>query len=325
MTLNIYLKGDLNDVDFYIRILKSESENIADRFHALFTLRTLFSKNQFNPDLFVNAIYHSLSRSTALLQHELCYVLGQFQNAKTRTLQIKYLNAVLFGDFSDIVRHEAAEALGALGGEDALARVLSEGEVRNDSFNLVRDTIYLSIQKYRYEKANGKISSYYDSIDPAPALESRNLDELNMIVTSGADIVQKYSAMFAIRNLIYEYLHGSTEQKSIVLASNKMRTNILPLAIKYIASGLKDSSVLLRHEVAYIFGQLLSELSVPYLESALRNTEEHPIVRHECAEALGAIGKNDVLHLFVNDKEQIVRESCLVGLKIGDYCNLEHE
>ena len=48
------------------------------------------------------------------------------------------------------------------------------------------------------------------------------------------------------------------------------------------------------------------------------------MVRHECAEALGAIATDDamkVLEQFVKDKETVVKESCEVAL---DMCEYEH-
>jgi deoxyhypusine monooxygenase len=48
------------------------------------------------------------------------------------------------------------------------------------------------------------------------------------------------------------------------------------------------------------------------------------MVRHECAEALGAIATDQcrqVLMRYLDDDEVIVRESCQVALDIADYEN----
>ena len=58
------------------------------------------------------------------------------------------------------------------------------------------------------------------------------------------------------------------------------------------------------------------------LKSALENTSEHPMVRHEAAEALGAIGTEQVQDILIshkNDKDTIVKESCDVALDIIEY------
>lgn len=48
------------------------------------------------------------------------------------------------------------------------------------------------------------------------------------------------------------------------------------------------------------------------------------MVRHECAEALGSIGTDDVLPVLQKYKEDVnvvVRESCLVGLDMWEFEN----
>eukprot|EP00834_Sanchytrium_tribonematis_P003548 NODE_140_length_16098_cov_0.678605.p7 type:complete len:324 gc:universal NODE_140_length_16098_cov_0.678605:13259-14230(+) len=322
MTLNIFIESGNTSEDL-IKTLKSNSADVGDRFHALFSLRTIFSNNDnLNPSIFIDALQESLATSTPLLQHELCYILGQFQNLTTRSLQIKHLNSVLSGDYSDIVRHEAAEGLGALGGPDALDDILNCSEVMNDPYNLVSDTLFLAVEKYKYELKRGKITSYFDAIDPAPAFEFRNLSKLRKIIENGDNIFEKYSAMFAIRNLIHEQMHGTLNQKDYIKTQNCI-DNIEEEAISIIALGFKDSSALLRHEVAYIFGQLCLPSTSKFLKPALSDLKEHPIVRHECAEALGSIGDVDILKQFVDDQDEIVRESCLVGLKMGAYATVE--
>jgi deoxyhypusine monooxygenase len=64
--------------------------------------------------------------------------------------------------------------------------------------------------------------------------------------------------------------------------------------------------------------------SVDALELSLRRIDEHEMVRHESAEALGAIeGRWDdcerILEEFTNDENIVVRESCLVALDAADY------
>lgn len=47
------------------------------------------------------------------------------------------------------------------------------------------------------------------------------------------------------------------------------------------------SSVLFRHEVAYVLGQIQNPVALPSLRESLSRQEEHSMVRHEAAEALG--------------------------------------
>lgn len=66
------------------------------------------------------------------------------------------------------------------------------------------------------------------------------------------------------------------------------------------------------------------EACVPQLTAALRSRAESPMVRHECAEALGAIARPsclETLRAFAGDEEQVVRESCEVALDMYEYEN----
>lgn len=94
-------------------------------------------------------------------------------------------------------------------------------------------------------------------------------------------------------------------------------------AIKALATGLKDSSALFRHEVAFVFGQLSHPASIPALTECLSDTKEASMVRHEAAEALGSLGDEDgvedTLEKFLDDPEQVVRDSIIVALDMAEF------
>lgn len=80
-----------------------------------------------------------------------------------------------------------------------------------------------------------------------------------------------------------------------------------------------------RHEIAFIFGQMLSPHSVPSLVKVLQNSKESDMVRHEAAEALGGIATPEVLpHLKEwmtrDDAPRVVRESCQVAIDMWEVC-----
>lgn len=87
---------------------------------------------------------------------------------------------------------------------------------------------------------------------------------------------------------------------------------------------LKEAKIIChRHEIAFVFGQLLSPHSIPPLVEVLRDENESEMVRHEAAEALGSIATPEVLpHLREwMDKEnapRVVRESCQVALDMWE-------
>ena len=116
----------------------------------------------------------------------------------------------------------------------------------------------------------------------------------------------RYRAMFGLRDL----------------ASPPNLPTAVP-AVLALAKGLADPSALFRHEIAFVFGQLSHPASIPALAAAIGDLEEVGMVRHEAAEALGSLGEEagveDILKRFLNDKEQVVRESVEVALDMVDF------
>lgn len=94
-------------------------------------------------------------------------------------------------------------------------------------------------------------------------------------------------------------------------------------AIEALARGLADPSALFRHEIAFVFGQLSHPASIPSLAATLGNAREESMVRHEAAEALGSLGGEegveDLLKRFLDDPEQLVRDSVIVALDMAEF------
>lgn len=70
-------------------------------------------------------------------------------------------------------------------------------------------------------------------------------------------------------------------------------------------------------QVAYVLGQLQSDRATQALADTLCNESEHPMVRHEAAEALGSIAdlaSVELLKRFQKHPEPIVSQSCEVAL-----------
>ncbi|KAI0712538.1 ARM repeat-containing protein [Earliella scabrosa] len=285
-----------------------------NRFRALFTLKSL--KN----DDAVKIISEGFADESALLKHELAYCLGQMKNTKA----LPVLESVLANEKEDpMVRHEAAEALGAISVEsskDVLKRYL------NDPERCVRETCEIALAKIEWDhseegqkhwQSTAKAAEQsYTSIDPAPptsgllagkaAPEDASEENIAKLRTTLNDtslpLFDRYRAMFALRNI------GT------------------PAAVDALASGFSDDSALFKHEIAFVFGQLLSTHSVPALLAVLQNSQESEMVRHEAAEALGGIATPEVLpHLKEwmkrPDAPRVVRESCQVAIDMWEYEN----
>lgn len=72
-----------------------------------------------------------------------------------------------------------------------------------------------------------------------------------------------------------------------------------------------------------MFGQLCHPASIPSLTETLSDLNEIGMVRHEAAEALGSLGDEEgveeTLKKFLNDPEQVVRDSIIVALDMAEY------
>ncbi|KAJ3773824.1 Deoxyhypusine hydroxylase [Lentinula raphanica] len=298
-----------------------------DRFRALFTLKSLKSEDSIRiiskgiSSILLPLPTICFQDSSALLKHELAYCLGQIKNPSA----LPVLESVLRDSSEDpMVRHEAAEAMGAISATESISLLK---EYLSDPERSVRETCEIAIARIEWDKTEEgtktdeatKDEDYiplYTSIDPAPAtsgllagtpksgdISQLDIDELrNQLLDTKRPLFERYRAMFALRNI------GS------------------PAAVDALAAGFSDDSALFKHEIAFVFGQLLSPHSVPCLIEVLQNGTESDMVRHEAAEALGGIATPEVLpHLKEwvarTDAPVVVRESCQVALDMWEYEN----
>ena len=141
--------------------------------------------------------------------------------------------------------------------------------------------------------------SEFDSVDPAPPSEDNKVATLrNTICNEDEKMFQRMRALFALRNI------GGKD------------------SVEALAAAFASKSALLKHEVAYVMGQMQDSHAVPHLIDRLADADEDVMVRHEAAEALGAIGDRtalSVLEEYVNDDEVVVAESCEVALDLLEW------
>jgi deoxyhypusine monooxygenase len=311
--------------------LMDQSLDMPRRFRALFALRSL------GGDASVSALLASLRDPSALFKHEVAFALGQMQ----ATGAVETLKAMLRDESEhSMVRHEAAEALGAIASDACLEALETASE---DASQVVRETATLALQRLRYAQAKRRDAqakapaaaaaaaaaarpdvlgsakeqlstgahgthsrvdepdSPYISVDPVPAAPSDvPTRALRMtLADESASLWDRYGAMFALRN----------------------RDDPSEVA-KALGSVLATSdSALLKHEVCYVLGQIQEKGNDARaaLRATLENAREHPMVRHEAAEAIGSIAAEDteaLLLKFRDDQDRIVAESCEVALDI---------
>lgn len=197
-----------------------------------------------------------------------------------------------------MVRHEAGEALGAIG-TDACIPYLEQ--YVSDAFPEVRETCMLALQRIQNRDTPKASDGRYASVDPAPAATQGSKPEAleSCLLDEEASMFDRYGALFALRNI------GDVK------------------AVQSITKAFKCSSALLKHEVAFVLGQMQNVEAVSALKNVLQDEKENPMVRHEAAEALGSIADASCVALlkqYSQDPEPIVADSCIVALDM-----LEHE
>ena len=156
------------------------------------------------------------------------------------------------------------------------------------------------------------------SVDPVPAMdesiETETLAEI--ILDDAADIWDRYAAMFALRN---------RAQKTFGLVKKTQENEqIVQLCSSTLGKTLRSETVqsaLLKHEICYVLGQLRedddNEIARKALFECLEDPNEHAMVRHEAAEAIGSRGGRGaeaLLRKYLSCEDRIVSESCEVAL-----------
>jgi|TARA_B100000795_G_C22746326_1_gene417399 deoxyhypusine monooxygenase len=331
------------------------------------TTRAIYYLRSIGTDLAVDILCQALllKSHTPLIRHEIGYVLGQMQQIRA----CQTLEDVLKDDQDNVmVRHECAEALGAIGEVRSLPLLEkmaalpndtttttsttaidndTQSDTQNDTQNDTKDNdftcspksntatkvripeelretceIARDFCKWKAEGEQGQrpqvacacMLSPYNSYDPAPpSPETDNLSTLQLgnrlrNTTNNLALFERYQAMFALRD-------RGGEECVIELGRTLVED---------------ESSALLRHEVAYVLGQMAHPAAILFLAESLRRRDEHNMVRHEAAEALGAIEGDEkdaelcleLLKEFSNpmtESDGVVRESCEVALDTLDY------
>lgn len=289
----------VEEMDALGQVLTDPGGDLTRRFRALFTLKNLGGADA------IEWISKAFTDESALLKHELAYCLGQMQDRRA----IPALTAVLKDTRQEpMVRHEAGEALGAIGDPEVLDLLK---EYSQDPVIEVAETCQLAVRRLEWLQTGGEKQlddgstdkNPYCSVDPAPPAVRRSVSELrSILLDEKLPLFERYRAMFALRNL------GDEE------------------AVLALGDGLQCSSALFRHEIGYVLGQMQHPAAVPALCAALERSSENPMVRHEAAEALGSIGKEEclaVLQRYRGDGERVVKESCEVALDMLEYENSE--
>jgi deoxyhypusine monooxygenase len=135
--------------------LNTETTPLPVRFRALFSLKHVACQHppaSAAALAAIAAIAAGFASPSALLKHELAYCLGQTANGAA----IPYLTGVLEDLAEDpMCRHEAAEALGALGDRESV-EVLKRFRDREGEEVVVTETCEIAVERIEWENGEGR-------------------------------------------------------------------------------------------------------------------------------------------------------------------------
>ncbi|KNC51892.1 deoxyhypusine hydroxylase [Thecamonas trahens ATCC 50062] len=147
------------------------------------------------------------------------------------------------------------------------------------------------------------------STNPPASVQAAALADVRSTTDLGADLANKdlpladrFRVLFTLRNI------GGED------------------GVAAIARAFEDDSVLLKHEVAYVLGQMKDPAAVETLLKVLADEDEDPMVRHEAGEALGAIGDEKALPALVKYAEHedpVIAETCALAVALIEWTNSE--
>jgi deoxyhypusine monooxygenase len=179
------------------------------RMRAAYFLRQAHADQKSQQEAVVKALSSGLldERHGSLMRHEFAYVMGQLRDERC----CETLETVLAKDEDCImVRHEAAEALGAIGASRSEA-VLRQVKEANPDFPELSDTCQLALNVMEWRASGGDPADMpaacacmlnpYSSVDPAPP-HPAHVDKTFKFRYSLMDeaIFERYRAMFSLRN-----------------------------------------------------------------------------------------------------------------------------
>ncbi|KAK5780910.1 deoxyhypusine monooxygenase PWA37_003569 [Arxiozyma heterogenica] len=110
-------------------------------------------------------------------------------------------------------------------------------------------------------------------------IDDNNLEQLrDILVSKDSKLSNRFRALFNLKTTAENF------------KEDKERAN---KAVEYMHETFGDDSELLKHEVAYVLGQTKNLYAAPFLRKVMLDANQQPMVRHEAAEALGALGDKD--------------------------------
>jgi deoxyhypusine monooxygenase len=302
-------------------LLADHTADISKRYNAIFEARSFLTD-----EATVEAIKNLLDgfkTKSVLLRHEACYVLGQVGHLAAT----ERLRKILADDMEhEITRHEAIEALAAIGDIKSIDLIDSIAN-SPDSTIPMKETCILALNKLKKSESGVSETSNFNTKDPI------NIEDSSVVYTTediqtlrdymladSTSLQEKYETLFKLRNV--KDPNGEPSMEAARAVAYLMKND--------------RSSALFRHELAFVLAQMAfgrpDDQLIELVQECFTNEQEHSMVRHEAAIALGSIGgkksklvlaqyieENDPTSAESSLDQQIVLESCQVSLESLKY------
>ena len=309
------------------KILSSEESTCFEKYNCLGLLRS------HSTDDAANALAESYPHlgTSELCRHDVMYCMGQMRRSNSLDFLLAHLN-----DTTEypIVRHEAAEALSNFFDlkteivkvfDLLLANELSMPEILKSTLVVAREKMLTYSESTRFGK------KYLGTIEPAEPMDRAEISEM-AIKNLGQEVsgqlgteeefwavVNRLALMdigalgeYNKHRVAYFLRDTACDGKNVGCADAvRVLENLMRRENWSVTTGL------LRHEVAFIFGQVYdnAQSSGNILEMVCDDEEESPIVRHEVIMALEDITKSKKkLEKYLTHGNQVIRESAEVAL-----------
>lgn len=189
----------------------------------------------------------------------------------------------------------------------------------------------------------------FNTRDPTPPESSCEVDKVESLASdllnTEAGLERRYAVLFALRNILMGMVDSNQRRSLNDESAREFENDRIHFIAGEIAKAMETdkSSAIFRHECAFVLGQIQVISTADALARVVSNGLEESMVRHEAAFALGSVGSNDprnsvslerldslctraelsrvrklsieTLSRYSRDEDDIVAESCLVGLQ----------
>ena len=294
----------LDPIPNCVKTLKDDSISLEDKYEAMYALRTIPTEEA----CFALRECYPYLGTSELLKHELMYILGQNRYPSSLDFLIKSMHDETE---APVVRHEAGEALSNF--SDYKDMILPELKKHlNSNVSVLKSTVEIAIRKMESFNPNANNYNQYvpGTSEPAEPFTEEQLsaylneigktekDILEVLVDSSIEEYKRYQILYSLRL--------KKDEKSAVILASLLKEEYFDKV-----------SELLRHEVAFVLGQLSQDANYPEVKKLLgeniQNQKESPIVRHEAIMAYVEIfGHDELIENQKKDGCDLVNQSAYV-------------